>query len=71
MRPYAERFAEGRQELAHWLTQGTLKYREDIARGVARRVPPCEQSERMKREKSRDLFSKGVAHEFEELAGCL
>jgi hypothetical protein len=51
--------------------QGKLKYREDIARGEARRVPPCEQSERMKREKSRDLFSKGVAHEFEELAGCL
>jgi len=51
--------------------QGKLKYREDIARGEARRVPPCEQSERMKREKSRDLLSKGVTHEFEESAGFL
>jgi NADPH-dependent curcumin reductase CurA len=24
----------GRQELAQWLTQGKLKYREDIARGI-------------------------------------
>ena len=31
---YAERFSEGRQELAQWLTQGKLKYREDIARGI-------------------------------------
>ena len=29
-----ERFAEGCQELAQWLTQGMLKYREDIARGI-------------------------------------
>jgi len=31
---YAERFSEGRQELSQWLTQGKLKYREDIARGI-------------------------------------
>lgn len=31
---YAERFAEGREELAPWLTQGKLNYREDIARGI-------------------------------------
>jgi NADPH-dependent curcumin reductase CurA len=31
---YAERFAEGREELAQWLTQGKLSYREDIVRGI-------------------------------------
>jgi NADPH2:quinone reductase len=30
----AERFAEGRQALAQWLTQGQLNYQEDIARDI-------------------------------------
>ena len=31
---YAERFAEGREQLAQWLQQGKLKYREDVAQGL-------------------------------------
>jgi NADPH:quinone reductase len=31
---YAERFAEGLGQLAAWLKQGTLKYREDVAQGI-------------------------------------
>ncbi len=31
---FAERVAEGREELAQWLTQGKLSYREDIVRGI-------------------------------------
>jgi hypothetical protein len=42
--------------------------RRTILRGAARTGAVADAR---KREKSRDLFSKGVAHEFEELAGCL
>ncbi len=31
---YAERFAEGRQQLTRWLGQGRLKYREEVALGI-------------------------------------
>jgi NADPH-dependent curcumin reductase CurA len=31
---YAERFPEGRAQLAVWLKQGKLRYREDIAQGI-------------------------------------
>jgi NADPH:quinone reductase len=31
---YAERFPEGREQLARWLKQGKLKYREDVAQGI-------------------------------------
>ncbi|HEX4956447.1 MAG TPA: NADP-dependent oxidoreductase [Thermoanaerobaculia bacterium] len=31
---YAERFPAGRQQLARWLKQGKLKYREDVAQGI-------------------------------------
>jgi NADPH-dependent curcumin reductase CurA len=31
---YAERFPEGLEQLATWLKQGKLKYREDIAQGI-------------------------------------
>jgi NADPH:quinone reductase len=31
---YAERFAEGREQLTKWLKQGLLKYREDVAQGL-------------------------------------
>lgn len=31
---YAERFPEGREQLAAWLKQGELRYREDIAQGI-------------------------------------
>lgn len=31
---YAQRFAEGLQQLARWLQQGKLKYREDVAQGI-------------------------------------
>jgi NADPH:quinone reductase len=31
---YAERFSEALDQLARWLKQGKLKYREDIARGI-------------------------------------
>ncbi len=31
---YAERFPEGREQLAAWLKQGKLRYREDIAQGI-------------------------------------
>lgn len=31
---YAERFPEGRRQLARWLKQGKLKYREDVAQGI-------------------------------------
>jgi NADPH-dependent curcumin reductase CurA len=31
----AERFPAGRARLARWLKQGKLKYREDIAQGIA------------------------------------
>jgi NADPH-dependent curcumin reductase CurA len=31
---YAHRFAEGLQQLARWLVQGKLKYREDVAQGL-------------------------------------
>ncbi len=31
---YAERFREGRNELARWFKQGRLKYREDVAQGI-------------------------------------
>jgi NADPH:quinone reductase len=32
---YAERFPEGLAQLARWLQQGKLKYREDVAQGIA------------------------------------
>lgn len=32
---YAERFPEGLDQLARWLQQGKLKYREDVAQGIA------------------------------------
>jgi hypothetical protein len=31
---YAERFPEGLEQLAGWLKQGKLKYREDVAQGI-------------------------------------
>ena len=31
---YAERFAEGREQLAKWWMQGKLRYREDVAQGI-------------------------------------
>ena len=31
---YAERFPEGLEQLARWLRQGKLRYREDIALGI-------------------------------------
>ena len=31
---YAERFPEGLRQLATWLKQGKLKYREDVAQGI-------------------------------------
>jgi hypothetical protein len=31
---YAQRFAEGLQQLARWLQQGKLKYREEVAQGL-------------------------------------
>ncbi len=31
---YAERFPEALEQLAAWLQQGKLKYREDIAQGI-------------------------------------
>jgi NADPH:quinone reductase len=31
---YAERFPEGLEQLARWLKQGKLKYREDVAQGI-------------------------------------
>ncbi|HEX9736807.1 MAG TPA: NADP-dependent oxidoreductase [Thermoanaerobaculia bacterium] len=31
---YAERFPEGLEQLARWLRQGKLKYREDVAQGI-------------------------------------
>lgn len=31
---YAERFPAARRQLARWLQQGKLKYREDVARGI-------------------------------------
>jgi NADPH-dependent curcumin reductase CurA len=31
---YAERFSEGLEQLARWLKQGKLKYREDVAQGI-------------------------------------
>ena len=31
---YAERFPEGLKQLARWLKQGKLKYREDVAQGI-------------------------------------
>ena len=31
---YAERFPEGLEQLASWLKQGKLKYREDVAQGI-------------------------------------
>jgi NADPH:quinone reductase len=31
---YAERFAEGLEQLTKWLQQGLLKYREDVAQGI-------------------------------------
>jgi NADPH-dependent curcumin reductase CurA len=31
---YAERFADGLEQLARWLKQGKLKYREDVAQGI-------------------------------------
>jgi len=31
---YAERFPEGLEQLATWLQQGKLKYREDVAQGI-------------------------------------
>jgi len=31
---YAERFPEGRKQVAIWLKQGKLKYREDVAQGI-------------------------------------
>ncbi len=31
---YAERFAEGLEQLAVWLQQGKLKYREEVAQGI-------------------------------------
>lgn len=31
---YAERFPEGLEQLAEWLRQGRLKYREDVAQGI-------------------------------------
>jgi NADPH:quinone reductase len=32
---YAERFPAGLEQLARWLRQGKLKYREDVAQGIA------------------------------------
>jgi len=31
---YVERFPEALERLARWLTQGKLKYREDVAQGL-------------------------------------
>jgi NADPH:quinone reductase len=31
---YAERFADGLEQLTRWLKQGKLKYREDVAQGI-------------------------------------
>lgn len=31
---FSERFSEGREQMAAWLKQGRLKYREDIAQGI-------------------------------------
>jgi len=31
---YAERFSEGREQLAKWWMQGKLRYREDVAQGI-------------------------------------
>lgn len=31
---YAERFPEGREQLAEWMKQGKLRYREDVAQGL-------------------------------------
>jgi hypothetical protein len=31
---YADRFSQGLQTMAHWLKQGKLKYREDVAHGL-------------------------------------
>ena len=31
---FADRYAEGLQQMAHWLREGRLKYREDIVEGI-------------------------------------
>jgi len=31
---YATRYSEGLEQLARWLKQGKLKYREDVAQGI-------------------------------------
>lgn len=31
---YAERFSEGREQLAKWLIEGKLRYREDVAQRI-------------------------------------